>query len=94
MQKKIVQIMYLFTCFYPHTYAIESEATQINSCPEIILCKSSDNSKQTHIAYTQDQKSYQCYYKFGDVDMAKIAGKAMTLCQTMYGSINPTTRKN
>ena len=49
--------------------------------------------KRTLTAYTEDQKAYQCYSRAGDTEMSKIAGKAMTLCQTMYGSINPTIRK-
>ena len=53
----------------------------------------SDNSKQTYTAYEQNQKAYQCYYKFGDANMTKIAGSEMIRCQTMYGSINPTIRE-
>lgn len=89
MQKKIIQIIYLSVSFSQNIYAANPEV-----CPDIILCRTGDNSKQTYTAYEQDQKAYQCYHKSGDSNMAKIAGNEMTRCQTMYGSINPTIRKN
>lgn len=92
MQKRIFQFIYFSLCFSQSIYAAGHET--INSCPDVILCRTGDNSKQTYTAYEQNQKAYQCYYKFGDASMAKIAGNEMVRCQTMYGSINPTFRKD
>lgn len=84
--------MCLALSFSQTIYAAASES--INSCPDVIICRMGDNSKQTYTAYEQNQKAYQCYFKYGDASMAKLAGNEMTRCQTMYGSINPIIRKD
>lgn len=90
MQNKLLFL--LPTTFFILSQAI-AETNQANTCQAVILCKSGDTSKQTYTAYLENQKAYTCYYKSGDTAMAKIAGEAMTTCQTMYGSINPILRK-
>lgn len=77
----------------PIANAAESTTTYVSVCPEVIVCGTGDTSKQTYAAYLNNQKAYQCYYKYGDNEMSKIAGNAMTRCQTMYGTLNPTIRK-
>lgn len=70
----------------------ESGSLTSTQCPDIIVCGTGDTSKETYATYLYDQKAYQCYYKLGDVEMAKIASSAATRCLTMYGSINPIIR--
>ena len=94
MKSKIVQIIGLCLGLCQGIYSATNEPTNLADCPGVILCTSGDNSKRTLTAYEEDQRAYQCYSKFGDTQMRKIAGQAMTSCQTMYGSINPTIRKN
>lgn len=93
MQKKIIQLICLSIGFSQSINAA-NPTTSPSECPGVILCHTGDNSKKTLTAYTEDQNAYQCYSRSGDTEMSKVAGKAMTLCQTMYGSINPTIRKN
>jgi hypothetical protein len=92
MQKRIIQIIAICLGFSQGIYAA-TEPSSLSDCPGVILCTSGDNSKRTLTAYEEDQRAYQCYSRFGDTQMSKIAGQAMTNCQTMYGSINPTIRK-
>jgi hypothetical protein len=93
MKKRIIQIICLSACFNQSNLATASTAN-ISECQDVIICHSGDKSKQVLNAYLENQKAYECYRKFGDTEMSKIAGNAMTQCQTMYGSINPTIRKN
>lgn len=92
MPNKIIQIIFISIVLSQNTHAGNSNVISAADCPGVIICKSSDNSKQTLTAYEEDQKAYQCYLKLGDTEMRKIASSAMTLCQTMYGSINPSIR--
>jgi len=84
---------YLFIHWLSQNIIADVSTKSASDCPGVIICHSGDKSKQTLNAYLEDQKAYECYRKFGDTEMSKIAGSAMTQCQTMYGSINPTIRK-
>ncbi|HLX54390.1 MAG TPA: hypothetical protein VKR58_10635 [Aquella sp.] len=92
MKKRILFICLLVSANY-YINAANNNISTVSDCPGVIICHSGDKSKQTLNAYLEDQKAYECYRKFGDTEMSKIAGKAMTQCQTMYGSINPIIRK-
>jgi|GEM_PF-3985392 len=93
MQKRIIQIICLTIGFSQNTIATVS-TTSVSECPGVILCHSGDTSKQTRTASEEDEKASQCYFNAGDREMGNIASNAMIRCKTMYGSINPTIRKN
>lgn len=65
-----------------------------SECPSVVVCGTSDTSKQVAIAIKQNQKANSCYIRVGDTEMSKISGEATTRCQTMMGSINPIVRDN
>ena len=87
MQKTIVCLIILTN----NILAVESSPLQ-KQCPDVIICGTSDSSKQTDFAANHNQAAYQCYYQTGDEEMAKLAGYNSIRCKTMYGSLNPTIK--
>ncbi|MCE3268347.1 MAG: hypothetical protein K0R49_599 [Burkholderiales bacterium] len=92
--KKFIIFICFVAGFSQNTNADDSKITSVTNCPGVIICRNNDNSKQAATAYEENQKTYQCYSKFGDTQMRDIAAKAMTECQVINSSINPVIRNN
>jgi hypothetical protein len=94
MQKKISLIILISVLLVNIADAAAPKSPNDSSyCHGVIACGTGDSAKQTAAASIYNQEAYECYYKTGDLEMAKIASNATTRCQTMYGSLNPTIRK-